>query len=199
MNMTLSPMVSRILALALVLALAGAVYSLGVAPVLDAHRGHADSIERSRELVERYGRVGATRKPLERQLAVLRKRAKSTSGYLEAKTATLAAAQLQNRVKRIVTRNGGSIRSLQTLPSENERDLERVSIRIQMTARIGQLQKIFHAFESGRTYLFVDDVNIRVQRARRSRRRRKDKVAPVEERLLSVRLNLYGFTRREGS
>ncbi len=197
MNMTLSPVVSRILALALAIAPIGAVYSLAVEPVLDAHRGYAETIERSRGLVERFGRIGATRKPLERQLAELRKRAKSTSGYLEAKSATLAAAQLQNRVKRIVTRNGGSIRSLQTLPPQNERDLERVSIRIQMTARIEQLQKIFHAFETGRTYLFVDDVNVRVQRTRRARRRRKQPV--VDERLLSVRLNLYGFARREGS
>ncbi len=197
MNMALSPAVSRTLALALALALVGAVYTLAVAPLLDAHRGYAETIERSRDLVRRYGRVGAMREPLERQLAELGKRAKSTSGYLEAKSATLAAAQLQNRVKRIVTRNGGTIRSLQTLPPRNERDLERVSIRIQMTARIGQLQKIFHAFENGPIYLFLDDVNVRVQRARRSRRRRKEE--PVDPRLLSVRLNLYGFARREGS
>ncbi len=197
--MALSPAVSRILALALAIALVGAVYSFAVEPVLDAHRGYAETIERSRGLVERYGRIASTRQPLERQLAELRKRAKSTSGYLEAKSATLAAAQLQNRVKRIVTRNGGSIRSLQTLPAQNERDLERVSIRIQMTARIEQLQKIFHAFETGPTYLFLDDVNVRVQRSRRARRRRKDKETPADERLLSVRLNLYGFTRREGS
>ncbi len=195
--MTLSPVVSRILALFLAIALIGAIYSLAVEPVLDAHRGYAETIERSRELIARFGRIGATREPLERQLAELQKRSKSTSGLLEGKSATLAAAQLQNRVKRIVTRNGGSIRSLQTLPSQNERDLERVSIRIQMTARIEQLQKIFHAFETGPTYLFVDDVNVRVQRTRRARRRRKEKV--VDERLLSVRLNLYGFARREGS
>jgi hypothetical protein len=193
-NMGLSPSVSRVLALFLVIAPIGAVYSLVVEPILDAHRGYAESIEGSRELIERFGRIGATREPLERQLADLQKRAKSTSGYLEA---TLAAAQLQNRVKRIVTRNGGSIGSLQTLPPQKERDLERVSIRIQMTAGIQQLQKIFHAFENGRTHLFVDDVNIRVQKTRRTRRRRKQPV--VDERILSVRLNLFGFARREGS
>ena len=196
MNMALSPIVSRILAVFLVIAPIGVVYSLVVEPILDAHRGYAETIEGSRELIERFGRIGATREPLERQLTEFQKRAKSTSGYLEAKSATLAAAQLQNRVKRIVTRNGGSIRSLQTLPSQNERDLERVSIRIQMTARIEQLQKIFHTFENGRTHLFVDDVNIRVQRTRRTRRR--GKAPSVDKRLLSVRLNLYGFARREG-
>ncbi len=195
--MTLSPVMSRILALALALALVGAVYSLAVAPVLDAHQGYAETILRSRSLVERYGRIAATREPLERRLAALRKRSKSTSGYLEAKSATLAAAQLQNRVKRIVTRHGGSIRSLQTLPAQIEGDLERVSIRIEMAARIDQLQKIFHAFETGQTYLFLDDVNVRVQRTSRARRRRKEK--PVDKRLLSIRLNLYGFARREGS
>ncbi len=197
MNRTLSPVLSRILALFLAVVPIAAIYSLAVEPVLDARRGYAETIERSRKLIERFGRIGATREPLERQLAELRKRSKSTSGLLEGKSATLAAAQLQNRVKRIVTRNGGSIRSLQTLPPQNERDLERVSIRIQMTARIEQLQKIFHAFETGPTYLFVDDVNLRVQQTRRARRRRKEPV--VDKRLLSVRLNLYGFAPREGS
>ena len=70
--MTLSPVVSRTLALALVMAPIGAIYSLAVEPVLDAHRGYAETIERSRELIERYGRIGATQKPLERQLAELR-------------------------------------------------------------------------------------------------------------------------------
>ncbi len=199
MNMTLSPAMSRILALALTVGLLGAVYSLAVEPVLDAHRGYAETIERSRELIRRYGRIGATRASLERQLAELRKRSRSTSGHIEAKSMTLAAAQLQNRVKSIVTRNGGAIRSLQTLPPRKERDLERISIRIQMTADLEQLQKILHAFETERTYLFLDDVNIRRKNTRRSRRRRKNKEPPVDDRLLTVRMNLYGFARREGS
>ena len=195
--MTFSPLVSRLLAVFLVIAPMGIAYALVIEPLYEAYRGYEGEIERSRDLIARYGRIGATREPLERQHAELQKRARSTGGYLQAKSATLAAAKLQNRVKRIVTRNGGSIRSLQTLPPQNERDLERVTIRIQMTARIEQLQKIFHTFETGQTHLFVDDVNVRVQRARRTRRRSK---APVkDERLLSVRLNLDGFARREGS
>ena len=197
MNLTLSPALSRILALALTIALAGAVYSIAVAPVLDAHRGYGETIERSRELVGRYGRTSATREPLERQLAELRKRSQSASGTLQGKSPTLAAAQLQNRVKKIVTRNGGSIRSLQTLPPQQERDLERITIRIQMTARIEQFQKILYAFETDATFLFLDDVNIRHQKVRRARRRRAKPVK--DERLLTVRMNLYGFARREGS
>ena len=70
-----------------------------------------------------------------------------------------------------------------------------------MTARIGQLQTIFHAFESGATFLFLDDVNVRVQRARRARRgrRKRNQPLPPDERLLTVRLNIYGFARREES
>ena len=195
--MTLSPLVSRLLAVFLVFVPIGLAYTLVIEPLLEAHRGYDETIAQSRDLIQRYGRIGATRQPLERQLAELQKRARSTGGYLQGKSATLAAAQLQNRVKRIVTSNGGNIRSLQTLPPQNERDLERVTIRIQMTARIEQLQKIIHTFETGRTHLFVDDVNVRVQRARRSRRRSKTPV--VDQRLLTVRLNLYGFARREGS
>jgi uncharacterized protein YfcZ (UPF0381/DUF406 family) len=196
-NTTLSPLVSRLLAVFLLIAPIGLAYSFVIEPLLEAHRAYGKSIARDHDLIERYGRIGATREHLERHLAELRKRARSTGGYLEAKSATLAAAQLQNRVKRIVSQNGGSIQSLQTLPPQNERDIERVTIRIQMTARIEQLQKIFHTFENWQTHVFVDDVNVRVQPPRRSRRRGQTPV--VDERLLSVRLNLYGFARRERS
>lgn len=201
MNMSLSPVMSRSLALALAIALAGAIYSLAFVPVLDAWRGHAESIERSRDLIARYGRIAAHRETYDKQLAMLRERSRSSGGYIEDKSATLAAARLQNRIKRIVTGNGGTIRSLQSLPPQKERDLERISVRVQMTARIGQLQKIFHAFESGATFLFLDDVNVRVQRARRARRgrRKRNQPPPPDERLLTVRLNIYGFARREES
>ena len=53
------------------------------------------------------------------------------------------------------------------------------------------------AFETDATFLFLDDVNIRHQKVRRSRRRRAKPVK--DERLLTVRMNLYGFARREGS
>lgn len=196
--MTLSPLISRALAVMILVALAGAVYAFAIAPVLEAHRAYAADIEESRRLIAQFGIRAAARPELERQLAEIEKRSKSTSGYLEDKSAALAAAELQNRVKRIVAQNGGSIRSLQPLEPDRERNLERISIRVQLTARIEQLQKIFYAFESGRKQLFLDDVNIRVQNTRPARRRRRG--APrVDERELSVRLNLYGFARREGS
>lgn len=200
MNMSLSPVISRTLAVAILIALAGAVYAFAVEPVLDAHRGYAESIEQSRRLIAQFGIRAAARPELERQVAQLEKKSKSTSGYLEDESAALAAARLQNQVKRIVARNGGSIRSLQPLQPERERNLERVAIRVDLTARIEQLQKIFYAFETGQTQLFLDDVNIRVQRARRARRGRSRGRAPeVDEHLLTVRLNLYGFARREGT
>ena len=195
MNMALSPAISRTLALFLLAALFAALYAIAVDPVLTARGAYDDAINRSVELIGRYNRVGATRERLEAQVAKLLRSSRSTSGYLKGKSSTLAAADLQNRVKQIVTKSGGTIKSSQVLPPREEHDLQRIAIRVQMTADIEALQKTLYAFEVGATHLFLDDVNIRTRRARR----RRGKVVADSGSELTVRLDLYGFIRAEKS
>jgi general secretion pathway protein M len=205
--MTLSPFLSRSLALLLLLAVLAAGWTLVVEPVIKARSAQRQTIARSHDLIARYDRVGMHRDRLEKSLAGMRNRGRSTAGYLIGANHSLTAAALQDRIKRIVTVNGGAIRSSQALPPKDDQGLKRLPIRVQLSADIIALQKILHQFEVGEpggAYLFLNDVNIRSQRARhvrRTRRRGSKNVAsnPTGNRALTVSFELYGYYRPEKS
>ena len=191
--MTLSPFLGRTLAVVLLLGAIGGIWSLIVEPVMTKYRLSAESMVQSKALIERYSRIAKVREPLEKQLISLKRRGPSTGGYLEGASDTLAAAKLQNRVKGVVATSGGEIKSSQILPPRDDGNHRAINIRVQLSADIASLQAIFHALESENTLLFLDNVDVRRQRARR----RKNKSAA--NRPLTVRFDVSGYVRREGS
>ncbi len=142
--MTLSPFLGRTLAVALLLAAIGGIWSFIVEPVTTNYGLSAESIVQSEALIGRYLRIAGTRAPLEKQLAALKRRGPSTGGYLEGASDTLAAAKLQNRVKGVVATSGGEIKSSQILPPRDDGNHRAINIRVQLSADIASLQAIFH-------------------------------------------------------
>ncbi len=194
MNMTLSPLLGRTLALLLLVVVLAAGWALVAAPLLDAGRSYKERAERARELITRYNRVAAARAELEKRLAELRRRGRSSRGYLTGARHSLAAAALQERIKATVIRHGGTIRSSQALPPRDEQGRKRLPVRVQITARLAALQKIFHALETVPTYLFIDKVSIRTGRKRRVRRRAgRAAVVTTDTTALTVSFELYGY------
>ena len=191
--MTLSPFLGRSLAIVLLLAAIGGIWSLMVEPMMTKYRLSAVTIHQSKTLIERYRRIAKAREPLEKQLATLKRRGPSTGGYLEGASDTLAAAKLQNRVKGVVATAGGEIKSSQILPPRDDGSHRAINIRVQLSADIESLQAIFHALESENTLLFLDNVDVRRQRARRRRNKSAD------DGRLTVRFDVSGYVRREGS
>ncbi len=191
--MTLSPFLSRSLAVVLLLGAIGGIWSLLIEPVMTKYRLSAESMVQSEALIERYLRIAKVRAPLEKQLATLRRRGPSRSGYLDGASDTLAAAKLQNRVKGVVATSGGEIKSSQILPPRDDGSHRAINIRVQLSADIESLQAIFHALEAENTLLFLDNVDVRRQRARRRRNK------PADDGRLTVRFDVSGYVRREGS
>lgn len=192
--MTLSPFLGRTLAVVLLLGAIGGIWSLIVEPVMTKYRLSAESTVQSKALIERYLRIAKVRAPLEKQLISLKqRRGPSTGGYLEGASDTLAAAKLQNRVKGVVATSDGEIKSSQILPPRDDGNHRAINIRVQLSADIAGLQAIFHALESENTLLFLDNVDVRRQRARRRRNKSAD------DRRLTVRFDVSGYVRREGS
>lgn len=187
----ISPLLSRILALALLVAVLAGVYG-AAEPLLAEYQAYGTSIDQSRELLQRYQRIGNTRSPLQKQAEELRRRLRARGGYLPGASDSLAAAELQNRVKKIVRAAGGTIKSTQTLTPKDTRGLRQIDIRVQLSADIVALQKSVHALEADDTYLFLDNVDIRRQRSRR--RRKSAATAPP----LVIRFDVHGYRRPEG-
>lgn len=189
----LSPLVSRSLAVAILVAALAALWVLLVAPVTEKFEGYGRSISHSRELLVRHLQIAAQRARLETELEELRRAQSSTGRFLEGGGIELVAAEAQNKVKNLIDANGATLKSTQILPAQEKDNFRKLTIRVTLSADTEALQKIFHALETANPYLFLDNIDIR---ARRRRARRGRSVSQGE---LQIRFDLYGYMRIEGS
>jgi general secretion pathway protein M len=180
----------RALALSILAALVFVVVSGIVAPVLEGYRSNRDSIDLMRAALAR-ARVAPSDLPgLRAELAGLRQQATSASGgFLQGSNESVIAAQLQNRVKRVVEAARGELKSTQVLPSRDEGKFRRTAIRGQMTVSIPALQRTFYDLEATSPLLFIDNVDIRIRPATRQRDRN------IPDALLDVRFDVFGYQR----
>jgi general secretion pathway protein M len=182
--------IGRAAALSLLLALIGAIFIFAVQPLSRVHQETDDAIDAAGESLRRYERLAATRPALQKQFEQVRAQQDSSGFYLTGETDGLAAAELQDLVNATIAANGGQLRSIQILPAKAEGEFKRVSVRVQFTTTIERLARILYALEAGRTYLFIDNLDIRNRRAR-SRKKEPDPEGPK----LTVRFDLYGYLR----
>ena len=184
---------SRILALALLGAVLAGLYLLAVRPMTEQYLHYRRSIDQSQDLLGQYRRLGASLPALQSQLDELDRRRTSAGTHLQGASDALVAADLQNRIKGIVDAHGGQLTSTQILAAKDEAELRRIGIRVQMTATVDALYRIFHDLESGKPFLFLDNIDIR---QRRARRRRKE---AADDSNLAVRFDIYGYLRTEAT
>lgn len=190
--MRLSLPVRRLLAVALLLATVLLAWSGLVGPLLDSHAEAKVTIERLRLAVGRSREAGREVAALQAELAGLRGRQPSAGGFLPGANESVAAAQLQARLKAAVDRAGGDLRSTQILASRDEGRFRRITVRGQMLLRTSALQRMVHELEAASPYLFLDNVEIRVRDAPGDR----DGAAAIEDPPLDIRLDLSGYVRK---
>ncbi len=108
---------------------------------------------------------------------------------IDAKSATLASASLQERVKNVVGESGGTLVSTQVLPGKASGGFQRVSVNTRMTGSVADIQSTLYGLESKPPALVIDDLLI-VTRRLPSRLRGKD-LAETQD--LDVRFQVTGF------
>lgn len=186
---------SRALAFALLLLAGVAALRLIVLPVLAVYHEATASIEHSRMLLRRYRTLAAQRPQLEGQLAAQQRAAAESAAYLEASSDALAAAALQDRVRTLIERADGELRSTQTLPVQTagpKGGIDRVGIRLQLVVDLEGLKQLLYESETTEPYLFVDGLSIRGRHLGRQDTETEDRA------LLEVDLEVFGY-RRAGS
>ncbi len=192
MNPVLSGTVSRIAALALLAGVIGALYAFAVQPLVAEYGNAERRIAEASERLARYQRIAGASGALQGRLDELLERQSASGIYLGGGTDALAGAELQEIVNKTVESVGGGLRSIQILPVKTDGEFRRVGVRVQMTATISQVARILYTLESGKTFLFVESLEIS---NRRTRRRRG---GPVDmDPVLLVRLDLSGYLRPE--
>jgi len=189
MTPALTPRASRLLALGILAALLLLAFFGFVSPLLDAYRQAGAASEQYRAALEHTRNSGSDLAGLRAELAHLKEHQASAVGFMQGSNPSLAAADLQNRIKSSVEAARGELRSTQILPARDEGAFRRISIRGQIAVNMAALQRVFYDLESATPFLFLDNVEIRSRPARRS-------TSPDDDPVLEVRFDLYGYMRR---
>lgn len=184
----LPPIIGRIMALALLVGLVLLVTAVGILPLVESVRTTDEALEHNRAMIARMSRSTARRDTYDAQIDVLLTRINESGLYIRADTEPLAAAAVQELLKRAVGLHGGELRSIQSLPSLREDDLTRIGLRVVMTGALGSMVHVLYALESGEPFLFVSDLQIKST----TRRRRRNAEEPPHE-TLSIRFDVFGY------
>lgn len=186
----------RLGALALLLLLViGAFYLLVDQILIARYRFYQERQEQNQGRLEQLQRMAASHEPVQGLITKIQQDRNVTTQYLPQPTPSLAAADLQQRVKMAVEAAGGTLRSTQSLPPVEEGNTVKVTVNATVTGDIESLRKILHSLESQTPLLFVDnlEVSAREIRQRLSNGRMSDDTRVQ----LSVQFEVSGYLRKE--
>lgn len=156
----ISPQQRRILALAVLVMALFIAYAVFAMPLLVLAESYDERIDRlsqrlaSARMVVDQG--GNAREQL-RQVTMVEAR---NGFYLQSDRPTLAAAELQRRVKQIIEQHGGNIVSSQILGEQEDGPLQRVVLRVNMRMDLPAFERILHSLETQPPVLVLDNVTI---------------------------------------
>jgi len=173
-----------ILILALVLG-----YLVLIYPLMQIKQEYQDEVDNLRFKLQKLQQVAGGREALTQRLESIRELARQNDAFLPTNTAALASADLQTRIKQVVSEAGGELSSTQVIPERNEENAVRVGVKIRMTGSSEVLRQVLQNFESKKPYLFIENLNIRPIRMPRNPR---DKNPIIEDRL-SVDFDVSGY------
>lgn len=186
---SLSRMLSRLAALALLAVILGATWLYVIEPVAAHVRRVNESIEDNRQLIDRLAwSIGAPGQQAAR-IEALQRQIEKSSHYLRAETEALAAAAMREHLRHILSEGGVEVKSFQTLPTTETIGLTRVSVRVVLRGGFDELIVAFFHLETEKPYIFIDELRIQ-KAAMRRRRRNRDQKQPAK---LSVVFQLSGF------
>lgn len=180
---------SKLGAIGILLVLIALLYLAVVAPLLGLGKEYRETGDELRFRLQHLQKVADGKGALTQRLESIKALARRNEAFLPTSTAALASADLQNRIKQAVSEAGGELSSTQVIPERSEENAVRVGVKIRMTGSTPVLRQVLHTFESGKPYLFIENLNIRPIRMPRNPR---DKNPTVEDRL-SVDFDVVGY------
>ncbi len=194
MNIRLTPKSSRWLALVLLVLTIGLVYFLTINPLFKRYKANTATIDQLNSRLTRYQQLVNRRASLEQQIAGINKNQQTKKYYLKNKTESLAAAELQSRISKLVSTSGGTMISTQPLNTMASGLLPRIRVRVRINADIEALRKIVYSLETGTPFLFVDNFSVSAKGRHVSRKSGKDAKRP-----LNIQFELSGYIRLKNS
>ena len=158
---TRQPLLSRALAIAILLLVVAAVGFGVILPLFGLLPGEGEAVEQQQHLLAGYQRQAARLPALQQRLAALKQEAAGLTGIWPGTTAALAVAGLQGEVRRLVDAAGGQIRSAQEIPAKPDGGFERIGLRLDLTVPMTGLPGLLKALDAHAPYIFLDTVELR--------------------------------------
>lgn len=201
-RINLTPTTARLVAVGLLVLLILAVFSFLILPTWQAYADNREAIADQRYQLARLQAISQRRPELLRLENDLRRRQGEIGHIMQERSAPLAAAALQERVKAVVENSGGSVSSARVLPAVAEGAFQRVTVSVRLSLSNEALQTVIYELEAAVPYLVINNVTInsRAARARnlRSRRRQPRRNNVAAQGKLDVTFDLSGFMRGAG-
>lgn len=187
MKRALSPLISRLLALALLVLVLVVAWLLIIEPERAAFAEQDTRIERAIQLLARYERIIGEEAGLRAEIERLRQSDGSPDPFLKGESSQIIAAELQNQIQNMVSGEPGDIRSIQVLPETQEDGFEKIGLRVTLTAAVPAMQKVFYDIETAVPALFIDNLDVRTNIRRRRNVETTDR--------LQVRFDVFGYRK----
>jgi len=191
----LAPKEQRTVAIGLLAVLLIVGYFGVVEPIVEAYQEYDEHLENLQDRLVGYERVSADKGLLQRQFNQIKKQAsKEQVGYFTGGTHALAAAKIQDYVKRVVEENGGRLNSIQILPEgeTQEKDAVPITLRVQISGNVATVQKVLYTLESAQPRMFIDNLYLRGRSAYNYSGRQADDQ-------LDIRFHLSGYIQSVSS
>ncbi len=171
---------SKLAAVGLLLLLIALLIGGVVYPLMSLGQEYRERVEDLQFRLDRLQQVARNKDALTQRLERIKMLAQKNDAFLPTNTAALASAELQTRIKQTVSSAGGELSSTQVIPERNEENAVRIGVKMRLTGSTSMLRQVLQDFESGKPYLFIENLNIRPIRMPRNPR---DKNPVIEDRL----------------
>ncbi|MES9831697.1 MAG: type II secretion system protein GspM [Candidatus Thiodiazotropha sp. L084R] len=195
---TLTPRQSKLIALSILVLVITIVLLSVIYPIWSLNQHYDAQISNQQHQIQLYKRISSQADYYQSEAARLKRVRQSDRRYLQSETDSLAKAELQRRVKGVVSAAKGEILSTQIIGNDEEDGFRRVAIRVRMKSTLQDSVTIFHKLEGERPYLFVEEITIRSRPVARRRLPVNKKIQRALE-LLDIDFKLVGYMKSLGS
>jgi len=151
----------QVLASALTLAIAAAIWTGVVAPLLGWHAEQAQRLEQRRALAHRMVDLAETLPALQAQSADRDAAGPAPSAVLAGETDAVAGATLQLLVQQMATATGTTLSSVEVLPAEAVGSYRRIGLHVSLSAPWPMLVHLLQSVEQATPPMLVDDLRLR--------------------------------------
>lgn len=188
----LNSILSRSLAVTILLVLVLAVLSVGVAPLVSRYNDDLELVRTSARQIAQFEALIHNGPDVDRQLREMRGAAGQAVQLLEGDSNAIIGAALQDRVRKAISEASGGQRSAQMLPPQEIAEQVQTGVKVVATVRASKLVDLLNNLETGSPTILLDNISIRTNV--RSSRLGNTSSEP-EDPELTLGFTAYGFAK----